>query len=106
MATVKLRKTKATAKTTKVTKKTAVKAVKKPAKKTASDKLNLKLAKLEAVPEFLKVSTQDFLDLLASNLERGDGVGYASERGLLTVKPKSPKDLANTVKYLRKQAVK
>lgn len=75
--------------------------------KSAEDKLNTKLAKLESVPDFLKVATPDFLDLLAANIERGDGMHFHSAvHGVFTVKPKSPKELANTVKYLRRLATK
>jgi len=80
----------------------------KPVKKmkSAADKLATKLSKLDEVPDYVKVSTPDFLDLLASNLETGEGVGYASEHGTLTVRPRSPKELLNTVRYLRRQATK
>ena len=90
----------------KVTKVTVAKtrAVKKT--KSAEDKLNTKLTKLESVPDFLKVATPDFLDLLAANIERGDGIHFHSERGIFTVKPRSPKELTNTVKYLRRLATK
>jgi hypothetical protein len=94
---IKLTTAKVTVAKTKVVKKT----------KSAEDKLNTKLAKLESVPDFFKVATPDFLDLLAANIERGDGMNFHSaEHGVFTVKPKSPKELANTVKYLRRLATK
>ena len=83
----------------------------KPVKKVKSavDKINAKVAKWDLLaghPDHVKLSTPDFLDLLATTLERGEGVSYASACGLLAVRPSKPKELLNTVKYLRRQAVK
>ena len=81
----------------------------KSAKKTKSavEKFETKVSKLEANPESLKVSTADFLGLLAANLEKGDGFNYPSTAvGPITVKPRSPKELLMTVRYLKRQAAK
>jgi hypothetical protein len=83
----------------------------KPVKKVKSveDKINAKVAKWDSLaghPDHVKVSTSDFLDLLATTLEQGKGVSYASACGLLAVRPSKPKELLNTVRYLRRQAAK
>lgn len=80
------------------------KSAKKP--KSAVEKFETKVSKLEANPESLKVSTADFLGLLAANLEKGDGFNYTSTVGSITVKPRSPKELLMTVRYLKRQSAK
>lgn len=85
---------------------TARKPLKVKTRKSVADKINAKVAKWDMMshPEHVKLSTADFLDLLATTLERGEGVAYASSCGLLSVRPSKPKELSNTVKYLRRQA--
>lgn len=99
------------AKTTVIAKTSAKKTVKEKktvkAKKTAVDKINATVAKWDTAaehPKYVKLGTADFLDFLATNLENGEGVNYASTCGPLAVKPRKPKELLNAVKYLRRQA--
>jgi len=77
-------------------------------RKSAVDKINATVAKWDAsepTPSFLKLATPDFLDLLATALEKGLGVNYDSACGTLAVLPRKPKELLTTVKYLRRQAL-
>ena len=91
----------ATAKKTVKTAKTA-KVVK--AKKTFADRINATVAKAPEGLSQVKLATADFLSLLATILEKGEGVNYTASCGVLSVLPKKPKELANTVKYLRRIA--
>lgn len=100
-------------KTTVTTKKITKKAVKKTrtvkakVKKSAIDKINATVSKWDievGCPDHIKLGTSDFLDLLASKLEKGECVNHSSAVGTLSVFPKKPKELLNTVKYLRKQS--
>lgn len=91
----------------KTVKKVASKKVTAKVRKTAADKIEATVSKWDAsqpTPGFLKLGTADFLDLLASNLEKGQGVNYESPCGVLAVIPRKPKELLTTVKYLRRQA--
>ena len=77
-------------------------------RKSAVDKINATVAKWDAsepTPDFLKLATPDFLDLLATSLEKGHGVMYDAACGTLAVLPRKPKELLTTVKYLRRQAL-
>ena len=90
-----------------VTTKRTVKKVAAKARKSAADKIEATVSKWDVnqpTPEFLKLGTADFLDLLASNLEKGEGVNYAATCGVLAVLTRKPKELLTTVKYLRRQA--
>ena len=81
--------------------------VKAKARKSAIDKINATVAKWDldvGCPDHIKLGTSDFLDLLASKLEKGECVNHSSAVGTLSVFPKKPKELLNTVKYLRKQS--
>ncbi len=83
----------------------------KPVKKVTSaavTRLKARLAKWDGCAPHrpVKVSTSDFLELLASSLEGDAGVSYASEYGILAVKLRRPQELKTTIKYLRRQAVK
>lgn len=76
-------------------------------KKSAIDKLEATISKWDAAtpwPDHVKLGTSDFLDLLASKLEKGESVSYTSPLGNLSIVPRRPKELLNTVKYLRKQS--
>lgn len=91
----------------KATTKRTVKKATTRARKSAAEKIEATVSKWDAsqpTPEFLKLGTADFLDLLASNLEKGEGVSYAAPCGVLAVLPRKPKELLTTVKYLRRQA--
>ena len=85
----------------------ARKPVKATVKKTALDKINNKVAKWEAKADRpLKLSTSEFLEVLAATLEKGEGMSYSAPYGTLEIKPRKPKELLNTVKYLRRVAAK
>jgi hypothetical protein len=88
--------------TTKKTKTTKV-------KKTAIDKINATVAKWDAggCPDHVKLATPDYLSLLATTLERGEGthLSYRSPNGTVAVLPRKPKELLAAVKYLRRQSV-
>jgi len=108
--TLTIKKTAAPRKVKKTVKAKPVKAAK-AAKKTAVDKINATVAKWDmdstARPDYIKLGTSDFLDLLATSLEKGKGINYCEAPcGPLSVLPKKPKELLNTVKYLRRMSVK
>ena len=94
-------------KTTVTAKKTVRKPVKVEAKpgKTVADKIKAKVAKWEAKADRpLKLSTSEFLEVLAATLEKGGSMSYSAPYGTLEIKPRKPQELQNTVRYLRRQA--
>lgn len=79
----------------------------KTVKKTALDKIEIKVAKWESKADRpLKLSTSEFLEVLAATLEKGESLGYSAPYGTLEIKPRNPKELLNTVRYLRRVAAK
>ena len=92
---------------TKTATRTAKTRTTKATRKSAIDKIDATVAKWDievGCPDHIKLGTSDFLDLLASKLEKGECVNHSSAVGTLSVFPKKPKELLNTVKYLRKQS--
>lgn len=79
-------------------------------RKSPIDKINTIVSKWDTemgeCPDHVKLGTVDYLSLLASTLEREEGLylNYVASCGNLAVLPKKPKELLNAVKYLKKQA--
>jgi phosphopantetheine adenylyltransferase len=80
-----------------------VKTVRKVQRKTAEEKIATAVSKMSHDLESVKLNTADFLSLLASSLEKGVGVNYDTDKGTVGVLPRKPKELVNTIKYLKRQ---